>query len=200
MTQQMIKLAVVDQIKTTFYLILDADVICFKPTSFHDLIINGKAIINIYDSSNIVTRDEWWKASMKILKTDLDLPMFTGVTPTIFSTEIVSKLKNKIQQINKEDWISYLLKNVYIHPFTEYTLYGVFAISTKMFENFHIPSQSGLYNHEKSVFWKNQFDSVDLYKIMEFSSYFPGYFLVFQSNTGISALKVREKMGTLFEN
>eukprot|EP00299_Pterocystis_sp_00344_P008978 c3627_g1_i2.p1 GENE.c3627_g1_i2~~c3627_g1_i2.p1 ORF type:complete len:345 (+),score=58.47 c3627_g1_i2:251-1285(+) len=194
--QQVLKLLVANFVKSEFYLILDADVLCFKPTSFRDLIIEHRALCNMYNSHSIVTREDWWKGSETILDMNMTSPTYFGVTPAILSKTIAIGAQNRIKEIHSnDDWAQALLGKP---NFTEYCVYATYAIASDKFSKYHIPTRDGVYNHDLSVFWKNQFQSLDLAKLVRQGAYVPGFFVVVQSNTGISAEAVKERMGDAF--
>ncbi len=199
MTQQIIKLGVASLIKTRFYLILDSDLLCIKPTSFTDLVVNGKAMVNMYNSDSEVTLPDWWKSSETTLQLKMNSPTYFGVTPAMLATEVVLGLHKHIETIHNQEWSEYLLDNVYNFSFTEFCLYGVYVMATKQFQTFHIPTQNGVYNSDKSVWFESQFKALDLGQIVRQAHALPGHFLVMQSNTGIPASEVAIKMESLFD-
>eukprot|EP00301_Raphidiophrys_heterophryoidea_P021291 c5768_g1_i1.p1 GENE.c5768_g1_i1~~c5768_g1_i1.p1 ORF type:complete len:460 (+),score=112.47 c5768_g1_i1:47-1381(+) len=199
MTQQIIKIGGANVVKTRFYLVMDADLICIKPTSFADLIVNGKALTNVYDSMGSSTRQEWWTSAEKVLDMKIVYPSYFGVTPAFLSVDIAKGLHARIETVHKKDWATFLLENVYTYTFTEYTMYAVFAQASGMYGRYHISLHDAVYNHDLSMWFDSQLKDLDFEKILKNAAHISGHFIVAQSNTKIPAAEIRKKMGNLFD-
>ena len=91
--QQLIKLAIASRVETDFYLTLDADVICVRPTCFSDLVKDGRAVY--YQYSPEFEFPEWYEWAYRVLS----LPghpnqAYYNVTPSILSRDAVLQLQD----------------------------------------------------------------------------------------------------------
>jgi hypothetical protein len=171
-------------------------------------VVNGKrAVTNMYNSPHAVTRIDWWEASEALLQMKLsdvldanfESEKFFGVTPALLSKDIVTGIGARISKLyDTTNWIDWLFEHG-DSGFTEYCLYGVYAVVSGKFAEYHIPMNSGIYNHPHSVFWKDQFSTLNLHKMATMGHFYPGHFVVVQSNTGITANEVKKLMGFAFD-
>ena len=90
--QQLLKLAIAGHIRTDFYLVIDADVLCLRRVTRNDLIRNGRAIVK-YTEENI--HREWYENNSieKLLGCPRPTRRVHGVTPALFSKEAVLALQ-----------------------------------------------------------------------------------------------------------
>ena len=91
--QQLIKLAIASRVETDFYLTLDADVICLRPTHFSDLVKDRRAVYYQY-SPDKFEFPEWYEWAYKVLS----LPghpdqVYYNVTPSVLSRDAVLQLQ-----------------------------------------------------------------------------------------------------------
>ena len=123
--QQLVKLAIADRIATPFYLTLDADVICVRPTRYDDLVVDGRALAQITKPHH----PEWNDDAERILGLPRS-PRQHGVTPALLARDGVLDL----QQHLGDDWRARLLREL---PWTEYALYNTFLEGVGRWTDFH---------------------------------------------------------------
>jgi hypothetical protein len=114
--QQLIKLLAANLISTAHYLIMDADVICVEPFSFHEVISGHTS-----QSTCLITtlkkpglQGEWLMSSMAALKysNTIDDAMLTdmiGITPQILNTETVRSLIGYVGSLSESKSFSHYL-------------------------------------------------------------------------------------------
>ena len=148
--QQLIKLAIHEQVKTPFYMTVDADVVFTRPFSSSLLITDGRAILNTQNvedfrqlyQENIAEREvrirrHRYKRVEQILKCSRPeqfLDHWYGETPVLLNREIVQKLALHIEQAWNQPWRQTLLDQL---PWTEYALYFEFAEYSRLLEKYY---------------------------------------------------------------
>lgn len=128
--QQIVKMYISQSVKTEFYICLDSDLLCIKPTSYHDLIKNGKPGINL-ESKDV--HAHWWRQSQKVLKLP-DSPHSMGMSSStnILITKETCDLITYIEKTYKRSFTRTLLNWYWINSYvfrrhwTEYKLYWLF--------------------------------------------------------------------------
>ncbi len=178
--QQIVKLYISTLIKTDFYLCLDADVLCIKPVGVNNLVINGKAGINIEPKS---WHNEWWKASQKVLKIpDPGTTEGMSSSTNIFITEVAIDLINYIENLYKKSFTRVLMNwwwtNTYKfkREWTEYKLYWLFVEYKKLTHRYDPTNKIW-----GPSIWKNTAEiNEELFKII-FNPQNEGYFSICQS-------------------
>ena len=134
--QQLVKLAASERVETPFYLTLDADVVCVRPTRYEDLVIDGRALVQTTPPHH----PEWNDDAERVLS----LPRLGrqyGVTPAVLSRGAVGALARHVARRVRPrlrrlvSWRSYLLRNL---PWTEYALYYTFLERTGSFDAYHV--------------------------------------------------------------
>lgn len=202
--QQLVKLSISERIGTPFFITLDADVICVKTIKYDDLIRDSKAISRIARKDYHPIWYEWAERVLGVKRSGVT----HGVTPAIWNKEAVELMHqylmervnpafkfvgkffpdNSIWKLMLAGWKSYLLRNL---PWTEYSLYNTFLEGKNFFHDYHF--DGGPYSiYHNSVWKKDQFENwnpADFFDNKEQYS-----FVVVQSNTGISAIDVWEKV------
>jgi hypothetical protein len=166
--QQLLKLAIAERIGTTFYLTLDADVICVRPTAYDDLVRDGRALVQLSEPNH----PEWNDDAERVLELARSGRQY-GVTPALFGRDAVAalarhlerrvdpRLRRAARHVSHRaarrvlgSWRSFLLRNV---PWTEYALYHTFLERTGLFGRFHIFADGeALYGN--NVWIESQFD------------------------------------------
>jgi hypothetical protein len=205
--QQLIKLAIAQHIRTEFYLTLDADVICVKPTRYADLVTNGRARYHSYPTGPFPQWHEW---ASRILGCAPSQRHFE-VTPSILCTEAVLELQSFLDAraqkyrslsymfkahrrahlrlflaslIGKtkplQDWRLFLLENL---PWTEYALYFTFLEKFDLLERFYYDAGASLYTVENSVWNLEDYDNWSPEECFQTHGDF--FFCVIQSTTGL---------------
>lgn len=196
-TQQLVKLGVADQLKSEFYITLDADVLLTRPTSYEDLIQGGRAATVFYTRQ---VHESWWRASSQILGVEVDWSRDgMGVTPAILSTQIARGLLRHLESKGGGPWyrpiVEYLddqrARGLYAptegSPVpTEYTLYFLFAEQLGWIDRFHVESDS-LWCKQQ-VFARDE--RLQLREHLKAASRGPGRFLVVQSALGLAPEQV----------
>ena len=138
--QQLVKLAAADVVGTPFYLTLDADVLCVRPTTIDDLVVGGRAVAQITPPHH----PEWNDAAEAILA----LPRSGrqhGVTPAVLARDAVHALAAHLERASGEPWRRHLLRRL---PWTEYSLYGTFLEGAGLWDRYHVDGgESALYGN-----------------------------------------------------
>ncbi len=101
--QQLIKLEIANYVKTDFYLTLDADVICTKPTTVSDLIKDGRAV---YYANSSKERTAWDQSVWKILQITSASSLrynYYNVTPAVLSKCAVIQLQKHLQHLSRHE-------------------------------------------------------------------------------------------------
>ena len=87
--QQLIKLAAAEIVETDFYLTLDADIICVRPTGFSDLVKDGRSgcfrLSRLEKSAEMFKR--WYRNAEKVLKIEY-AAYHHNVTPVVLSKDV----------------------------------------------------------------------------------------------------------------
>ena len=147
--QQLVKLAVADRVAPPFYLTLDADVICVRPTGYDDLVPGGRAVLQTTPPNH----PEWNDDAERVLGLPRSGRQY-GVTPAVLSRDAVRALARHLQgrvaprwgelaswlppgraRDVAGSWRSHLLRSL---PWTEYALYGTFVEGTGLLEEHHV--------------------------------------------------------------
>jgi Family of unknown function (DUF6492) len=134
--QQLVKLVIADRVATPFYLTLDADVICVRPTRYDDLVADGRALVQTTPPNH----PEWNDDAERVLGLPRSGRQY-AVTPAVLSVDGVRKLADHLQRRVRRrlrrfvSWRSYLLRNL---PWTEYALYHTFLERTGLFDRYHV--------------------------------------------------------------
>ena len=198
--QQLVKLAIADRIGTPFYLTLDADVLCVRPTGYRDLVRDGRALVQTAPPNH----PEWNDDAERVLGLPRS-PRQYAVTPALFSRDVVRALTRhlegrvdpRLRRLGARlpagrargvaaSWRSFLLRNL---PWTEYALYFTFAEQTGVLDRYHLLSgEDALYGN--CVWIEGQFDDWRPAPAHPFS--------VVQSATRVSPLRVWEKLEPYF--
>lgn len=225
--QQLIKIAIAEKIETEFYLTLDSDVICVKPTSFSDLVKNGLA--PCYRAKNIA-KPSWYEWTERVL--GFQAPAWRhNLTPAILNKEAMLKLEEYLSQralkipLSFEDfkiegrkdllllisnflcripvikrkftnWRVYLLRSL---PWTEYALYYCFLEEMSLFEKYHYQSENPISSIEQTIRRNNKENFVSWNPAAIFNKDTSYFFVVIQSNTGISSSEIWEKVHTYLD-
>ncbi len=207
-TQQWVKIAAAKRLSCDFYITLDSDVILTKPTSFDDLILDGRAATRMYSRE---WHASWWVASAELLGTEPNLSRDgMGVTPAILSRENSLALMHHLEQKSGEPWYRAIVDYIdglkernewspsagatFRTP-TEYTLYYLFAEMRGTASKYHV--ESDLLWNEGQVFTVE--DMSTLVARIRATRTDPGRFLVLQSTLGLSPEQAWEAVRALLE-
>jgi Family of unknown function (DUF6492) len=194
--QQLVKLAIADRVATPFYLTLDADVLCVRPTRFDDLVRDGRAVVQTTPPNH----PEWNDDAERVLALQRS-PRQYAVTPAILSRDGVqalarhlgSRVDHRLGRLALRlpagrpreitaSWRSFLLRNL---PWTEYAVYFTFLERTGLFDRYHVHAgEDAIYGN--CVWMESQFDGWEPAPAFAFS--------VVQSATRVSAERVWQKL------
>jgi hypothetical protein len=139
--QQALKLAFAEIVDTRFYLAVDADMICVRPTHIDELVVEGKAPIEHFDRIP-PEQVPWYRWAAELLGVEPP-PVAMAMSPFIFATDLVRDLLDRWQAAPRarlaraghqlvygrprgqtDIWLSLL-------PWTEYALYHTHLVSTQ---------------------------------------------------------------------
>jgi len=145
-TRMIVKLAAFEFVggKSEFYLALDADVLCVRPTSYEDLVYEGKAVVN----KGTISFDKMyqWKGAVDVLDGPFELlqdNVAYGGVPSLYNTRGVYKLKTYLEIEYQQPWRYSLLR--YLFGWTDYSLYYSFLRMSGMFERYHTAKPQGVF-------------------------------------------------------
>ena len=209
--QQIMKLAAAARVSTEYYLTLDADVLCVRPTGYDDLIrgpsatSSGRAVVNMTPLSR---HRDWFKAADHLLGTSLghdradDWPVM-GVTPSLMHAASVRELGKALERRHPsaESWREVLATHDDGHWTGEYALYFTYLCRDGDYGRF-----DELYDrHAKEAMYLSSGFSV--WDAEGFAAFDPrrafgdaeededkrrGYFIIVQSRSGVTPAAVRE--------
>jgi hypothetical protein len=156
--QQLVKLAIADRVATPFYLTLDADVICVRPTAYDDLVRGGRALVQTTPPNH----PEWNDDAERVLGLPRSGRQY-AVTPAVLSSDAVHELADHVQRRVRRhlrrfvSWRSYLLRNL---PWTEYALYFTFLERTGLFDRYCVHGgRDSIYSN--CVWMESEFEDWD---------------------------------------
>ena len=213
--QQLIKLAAAEIVETDFYLTLDADIICVRPTSFSDLVRNGRSYCFKLRLEQSAERfKQWYRDAERVLKIN-QADFHHDVTPAVLSRDGMLMLHEHLARASRDyrsgfskrdlkcwganvlakfipgipftEWRLYLLKS---GQWTEYSLYYAFLEAYDLFEKYHFLLDNRISGN--SVWHIKDFDSWD--PANSFLGERTFYFSVMQSNTGINPDEIWQKV------
>ena len=124
--QQLVKLAIAERVASPFYLTLDADVICVRPTRYDDLVRDGRALAQVTPPHH----PEWNDDAERVLGLPRSERQY-GVTPALLSRGGVLELQRHLGA----DWRGRLLREL---PWTEYALYHTFLEGIGQWTRHHV--------------------------------------------------------------
>lgn len=217
--QQLIKLAIHERIESDFYLTLDADVVCARPVRAEQLVTEGKAGCFLIRHH---AQDYWYERVERVLRVTAPRRGIThNVTPALLSRQGVQALRDALtEQIRrgrysrgwrgwKQRWAlwqsrgdaSYQPWRVFLvaaRPWTEYALYYTFLETSGLFERYHYYASDCIYSLEHSLWHASGQQLPATWEPAQvFEGEGPPWFLVAQSNTGISPQAIRGKLEPL---
>ena len=169
--QQLVKLAIAEQVQTPFYLTLDADVLCVRPTRYEDLVRDARAVVQ----TTAPNHPEWNDDAERVLGLPRSGRQY-AVTPAVLSRDAVAALARHLAtRVDPRaralalrlphgrarelvaSWRSHLLRKL---PWTEYAVYGTFLEATGLFERYHVlAGEDAIYGN--AVWMESQFDEWD---------------------------------------
>jgi hypothetical protein len=173
--QQLIKLSAARIVSSSFYLTLDADVVCVRHIEYTDLVQDLRAIANVSDSARDV-HSTWYTWAEKVLGFARS-GRTHGVTPAVLSSEGVCRLFAFFEEQLRPNLLraeAYLLSH---RPWTEYTLYYTYLEHIGLFDTYHFPASTRTYQNS---IWKVG-EEVAWDPVHSFSAHDSFYFSVLQS-------------------
>ena len=202
--QQMVKLAIAEQIATDFYLTLDADVFCVRQSRVEDLFVGDRGVVAILDKDH---QPDWYRWAERVLGLRRSGRMH-GLTPSVLSRTGTLELQDhlsdrvgfgpgKLPPVLTDDhrfgslvarWRAYLFRQV---PWTEYALYHTFLEGMDRFDRYHVAR--GAYAVAGHSVWSPK-DWPSWDPAMSFREDAPFHFSVIQSASAVSAEAVAERI------
>jgi hypothetical protein len=139
--QQLVKLAAADIVGSDFYLTLDADVICTRPTTAADLVRRGRGIC---DGRRLGRHPDWHEWVERVLGIE-SRQTEHGVTPAVLSRDCVHALARHLEERSEaagrpDTWRGYLMRST---PWTEYALYTTYLEHAGLYDRYHLRVGSG---------------------------------------------------------
>ena len=200
--QQLIKLAIVDRVETSFYLVLDADMFLIRPLRSGDLIRDGKGIWQRGKTTGLA---EWNKWASRVIGVP-DSLWVSGVTPALLNRDAVAKLLSflgteRLSETERMfgrmmgfppslDWQLCLMRRL---PWTEYALYLTYLEARGCFEHYHWDAGDvGLYDNSFSVWTDDDWDRWN--PDVAFSEANKGWFVVVQNFLRPSSVEIWAKL------
>jgi hypothetical protein len=221
--QQMIKLAIFERIESDLYLTLDADVICARKVNATQLIADGRGLCRLIPLPKF---DYWYERVEAVLRVRAPRKgIMHNVTPALLHRGAMNDMRRAIQEkiargeysrgvrSLKQRWLLFKSRmqrlaeskyepwRVYLmaaRPWTEYALYYTFLECNGSFDRYHFYTPHCLYDGETSIWTAvNSQLPIDWDPSPAFIGEGPPWFLVAQSNTGISVEAIRNKVAPL---
>jgi hypothetical protein len=212
---QLVKLAAAEFVETSYYLTLDADVICTRPTTAAELLPGGKAACFVIEKDE---HPQWYDGAEAVLGVRAPRRgILHNVTPAVWAKKGVLELIEHLDEVarrrawasglrglqqrlfftmhgwgphrHREPWRGWLAAS---RPWAEYAMYFTLLEATGRFDQYHFRSDYCIYDVERSVWWKADFDEWDATPL--FGGAGPPYFAVIQSNTEVPAEHVWQKL------
>jgi hypothetical protein len=186
--QQIIKLFCAELVQNDYFIVFDPDMFATQSFGYEDLIIDGKALVQIEPKED---HTDWWESSAKVLGVSPNMASDgLCVTPEILSKQACTSLTRRIADKYQKSWYEVLL-SMYTTNWTEYTLYWTHLETEQLVDKFHTtkPRPDGLNLHAaQSVWLPDQYPDINFNLL--FSNQNRGIFCTIQSNTGVTPLEI----------
>jgi len=216
--QQLIKLAIFERIESDLYLTLDADVVCARPVTAEQLAGAGRGACFVLPQRDF---DYWYERVDQVLRVRAVRRGMHNVTPALLHKGAMLELRRALEAKAargeyspglrglKQRWFLFRTRKrseyapwrVYLaaaRPWTEYALYYTFLEANGLFDRYHFYAPYCLYDIDRSLWVAKSADLPDDWNpAPAFAGEGPPWFLVAQSNTGISAGAIRQKLEPL---
>lgn len=204
--QQLVKLAIANRMQSRFYMTFDADVICLKPVTEAQLIIDGKALLQYEQRAQ---HPKWWKSSARLLNMSPDVGdtrIGMTVTPAIMATDLCKAVMNELTpQKAGKNWVDAIgelhdpanPKNWWPGRYlklkwTEYSLYYLCAHKRGLLDQYHVTAGTTEFPQRLLVHESHPYESWDT--DYSFSQRCPGLFCVVGSKTGLAPSTVMKRL------
>ncbi|WP_109300256.1 DUF6492 family protein [Aquimarina sp. AU474] len=183
--QQLIKLAIAGEVKSSHYLTLDSDLILCNPISYKDFFQEDKPIIQ---KEKYQYHLNWWINTAQLMGYDQNFNPHEncpGVTPAVLSKELVIGLVNHLRNHFKtHDWMGALtiqIKNFSKIPWTEYCLYWLYLMNEHDISRYyHTHPQKVLLG--ESIWTESDYHTMKGEIVNKFFTYDHHMFSIVQSN------------------
>jgi hypothetical protein len=182
--QQLVKLAAAELVESDFYLTLDSDVICVRPTRAADLVRDGRAVCDGRPASKHAEWYEWAERVLGVAGERTD----HAVTPALLARDAVRELTRHLDaRAQRGSWRGYLLASI---PWTEYTLYTTYLEQAGVYDRYHLRLGKGAV-YGNCVWSREQYDAWDPARSADF------HFTVVQSTVGVPVDEVAARVEPL---
>ena len=165
--QQLLKLAIHEHVRTSFYMTLDSDVLFVRHFDTSSLITGGKAKLNLLRQSDFkrlfqedIARHEIKVRQLRIGQAERVLHVkrspelegqWYGETPVLINCQVVGELAKYVETTWGKPWRQALLDNF---PWTEYTIYFLFAEEKDLLWKFYRPGNSNSVLRLNQSLWR----------------------------------------------
>lgn len=189
--QQIIKLNAPALTSAPFVLVLDPDVLVVKPIRYEALISGGRALMEPEPRS---VQRRWWLDSASVLGVDAGLRRSgMQVTPAVVSTEILTKVHERLEEVWGRPWMEVLLTSYC--EWTEFTLYLLTAEWAGLLARHHLwaddpAAPAHLHVDAATSVWHARSATRERVARLFAADEDPGVFGVVQSNTSFPASEV----------
>lgn len=205
--QQLVKLAIANRMQSRFYMTFDADVICLKPVTEAQLVIDDKALLQYEQRAQ---HPKWWKSSARLLNMSPDVGdtrIGMTVTPAIMATDLCKAVMNELTPARAgKSWVDAIGE---LHDpanprnwwpgrylklkWTEYSLYYLCAHKLGLLDKYHVTAGTPELPQRLLVHESHPYESWDT--DYSFSQRCPGLFCVVGSKTFLPPAEVWQKVG-----
>lgn len=94
--QQVIKIAIAQKVETDFYLTLDSDVICVRPTHFSDFVKDGRGVCYIDKTDKLAEWYEWSEPVLQLKRSGGS----HNVTPAVMNKHAMIELQEYLAKLS----------------------------------------------------------------------------------------------------
>ena len=218
--QQLVKLAIAERVESAHYITFDADVVCTRPVSGADLVIEGRVPCAVLPED---AHPDWYAGAVAVLGlAPRRQGILHNVTPAVLATEAVGELQAHLATRARERRFSrgwraipqqlalstvgraltrralggvladWRLYLAASAPWTEYALYYTFLEASDRYARYHFDDSRCIYDVERSVWRRTDFASWDPTPLFQGEG--PPYFAVIQSINDASPAEVAERL------
>ncbi len=209
--QQIVKLAAARHLTEDFFITFDADVICLRPISSKDLIVDGRALIQ-YELRD--QHPKWWRSSARLLDMSPDVgdpSEGMTVTPAVLAAALCRQVARDLDPPDDGTWVDRLCamhnprrpSNWTLHRhrrarWTEYSLYYLCAMKHGLLDDYHVRAGSDEVPQLLLVHDSHPFETWN--PATSFAADAPGLFCVVGSKSGLEPEAVWRKVAPYIPN